>query len=63
MRNGDPETNPGAHRFFALFERGEDAVAVVRFEFAETHEQIDQFDDGRPTLSCRHLRDDLLGGK
>ena len=63
MRNGNPETDAGAHRFFALFQRGEDAVAIVRFDFAETHEQIDQLDDGRPTLSCGHLGDDLLGGK
>ena len=63
MGNRDPETDPSAHCFFALFERGEDTVAIVRFDFAETHEQVDQFDDRRPTLSCGHLRDDLLGGK
>src|ERR1700687_2652124 len=63
MRDGDPETDSGTHRFFALFERREDAVAILRLDFAETHKQIDQLDDGRPTLGRLHLGDDLLGGK
>ena len=63
MWNRDAETDASTHRFFALFERGENAVAIVRFDFVETDEQIDQLDDGRPTFSRLHLGDDLLGGK
>ena len=63
MRNRDTETDAGAHGFFALFERGENAVAVFGFDFAEVDKQIDQRDDGRPTLGRLHLGDDLLARK
>ncbi len=33
------------------------------FDFAQPDEQIDQLDDGRPTLGRLHLGDDLLGRK
>src|SRR5438105_5603130 len=63
MWNRDPETDAGAHCFLALLERSENAVPVLRFDLVETDEQIDELDDGRPTLSGLHLGDDLLGGK
>ncbi len=62
VRNGDAKTDAGAHRFLALLQGGEDAVAILRFDLAQTDEQIDQLDDGGPTLGRLHLRDDLLGG-
>ncbi len=34
MRNGDAEADAGAHRFFALFKRGENALAAGRIDFA-----------------------------
>src|SRR5215468_9176232 len=61
--NGDAEPDAGAHRFLALFERGQNRVAVCGLDFAQVDEQINQFDDGRPTLGGLHLRDDLLGRK
>ena len=62
MRNGDPEANTGAHGFLALFERRQNAVPVRGFDFVQPNEQVDQLDNGRPTLCRLHLRDDLLGG-
>ncbi len=62
VRNSDAEPNARAHRFFPLLEQSQDAVSVFRLDFAETGEQVDQFDDGGPTLGGFHLRDDLLVG-
>ena len=62
MWNGDTEADAGAHSFLALFERGQNAVPIGGFDFVQPNEQINQFDDCRPTLCCLHLRDDLLGG-
>src|SRR4051794_35201734 len=63
MRNRDPESNAGAHRFLALFERGENAVARISLNFVLRHEEIDQLDDRVPALRRLHLGNDLLGGK
>ena len=63
MGNGDAETDAGAHRFLALFERSEDAFAIGWFDLAKANQQIDQLDDGRPTLGRLHLGNDLLCGK
>ena len=61
VRNGDAETDAGAHRFLALFERGENAFAILRLDLAQADQQIDQLDDGRPTFGRLHLGNDLLG--
>src|SRR5205085_9407027 len=37
MRNGDAETDAGAHRLLALFQRTGIAVAIFGFDFAKTH--------------------------
>ena len=63
MGNGDAESDAGAHGFLALFERSQNAFAVLGFYFAETNEEIDQLDNGRPTVGRLHLGDDLLGRK
>ena len=62
MRNRNSKPDAGAHRFLALFERGENAVAIGGLDFAQPHEQIDQFHDRRPTLGRLHLGNNLLGG-
>ena len=61
MWNGDPKTDAGAHGFFALFQGRKNAIAAGWFDFLLGHEQIDQLDDGAPTLRRLHLRNDLLG--
>src|SRR5450432_914931 len=61
MRNGDAEAYSGAHRFLALFQGSENALAVSRIDFALTHQQFDQLDDRGPALGRLHLRNDLLG--
>src|SRR5436190_22281624 len=62
MWNGDTEADAGAHRFLALFERRQNAVPIGSFDFVQPYEQISQLDDCRPTLSCLHVRYDLIGG-
>jgi hypothetical protein len=63
MWNGDAESNPGAHGFLALLKRSQNRLAVLRLYFSQGNEQIDQLDDGWPTLGCLHLGNDLLGRK
>ena len=41
VRNSDAKTNASAHRFLALLEQSQDAVAVFRFDFSETGKQVD----------------------
>ena len=60
VRNGDAEADAGAHRFLALPERAEDDFPVFRVDLFSGDEQIDQFDDRRPTFSGLHLREDLI---
>ena len=63
MWNGDAEPDAGAHGFLALLERGKNGLGVRLFDFAQSNQQIDQLDNGRPTLRSFHLGDDLLGRK
>ena len=63
VRNGNPKSDASAHRFLALLQRGQNALAIRTFDFAQANKQIDQLDDGRPTLGRPHLGDDLLGRK
>src|SRR5205807_8800724 len=63
MRNGNTETDTGAHRFFALFERCQNSITIFRFDLAARDQQIDQLNDGVPALGRLHFRDDLISGK
>src|SRR5256714_6817072 len=60
VRNRDAKPDAGTHRFLALLERGQNAVAILRFDFSLGDEEIDQLDDGAPTLRRFHLGNDLL---
>jgi len=61
MRNGNPKTDPCAHRFLALLERGEDGVAAGGIDFPQADEQVNQLDDRGPAFRRFHLGNDLLG--
>ena len=63
VRYGDAESDARAHRFFALFKRRKNRIAICGFNLAKSNEQIDQLDNGSPALRCFHLGDDLLGRK
>src|SRR5438105_446772 len=63
MRNGNPEADTGAHRFFALFERSQNSLTIFRFDLATRHQQIHQLHDGIPAFGRLHFRDDLISGK
>ena len=62
VRDGDAETDAGAHRFFTLLERNQNAIPVLRPDFAALDKQIHELDDGIPTFRRFHLRNDLIGG-
>src|SRR6267378_3771816 len=63
MRNGNTEADPGAHRFFALFERSQNSITIFRFDLVTRDQQIHQLNDGVPALGRLHFRDDLISGK
>jgi hypothetical protein len=62
MRNGDTEADPGAHRFFTLFQRRQNTFTAFLTNFAKLNEQIDQLDYCRPPLGCLHVGYDLVDG-
>jgi hypothetical protein len=37
--------------FFALLEQGQNAVVILRLDFAEARQQVDEFDAMRPVSS------------
>ena len=61
VRDRNAVSDPGAQRFFPLFERRQDAVAIFRFDFALGDEEVGELNDGAPTLRRFHLGNDLLG--
>src|SRR5213079_3712306 len=63
MRNGNPEADTGAHRFFALFERSQNSLTIFRFDLTTRDQQIHQLHNGVPALSRLHFRDNLVSGK
>src|SRR5438270_13371306 len=60
MWNGDAKADARAHGLLPLFQRSENTFTRIRLNFAELNEEIDQLDDGRPSLDCLHLRNDLI---
>src|SRR5438034_3473040 len=63
MWNGNTEADAGAHRFFALFQRSENSIAIFRFDLVPRDQQIHQLNDGVPALGRLHFRDNLISGK
>src|SRR5689334_15532539 len=63
MRNGYAEADPGTHRFLTLLERGQDSVAIFRFNLTARHQQIHQLNDGVPAFGRLHFRDNLISGE
>ena len=63
VRDGDAEPYARAHRFLALLQGGEDAVAVVRGNAVARHQQVHDLGDRRPPLGRLHLGNNLPDGE